>query len=358
MPADKVLRLGIAGAGTVACGLLELLQTQSTLLTARTGARIVATVIAVRDAKKPRPIDLSPYQIVSDPLALVSHPDVDVVVELMGGAGDPALSLVRTALQHKKPVITANKAMLATHGTGLSTLAHAQQTPLLFEGSVGGGVPFIKLLREGLAGNRMVQLAGILNGTCNYILTNMEHTGREFAAVLADAQAKGYAEADPTLDVDGGDTAHKLAILQSLATNTPPHLAGISVTGIRTITADLIGRAAARGFRIKLLGVLDSAGARVAPHLVAHTHPLAGIEDAFNALAYVGDPVGPGMLYGRGAGAHPTASAALSDLMDLATGRAANTFGLWPFAGNGAMLTPLAATPPLPDPDLGLPVWG
>ena len=259
-------------------------------------------------------------------MALATAPDIDVVVELIGGSGGVARRLVQTALRSGKHVVTANKALLAMHGTELATLAEKKGRILSFEAAVAGGIPIIKALREGLVGNRVRRLYGILNGTCNYILTTMRETGRDFDAVLAEAQAAGYAEADPSFDVDGIDAAHKLAVLTGAAFGAKVNFAGVHIEGIRHVSAMDIQFAEELGFRIKLLGLARETRygieQRVHPCMVPLAAPIAHIEGVFNAVVVEGDFVGTTMFQGRGAGQGPTASAVVADLVDVARGRA------------------------------------
>ena len=265
-------------------------------------------------------------------MTLAADPAIDVFVELMGGEGDPAKAAVETALKAGKHVITANKALLAHHGAALARLAEDKGVALNFEASVAGGIPIIKTMREGLAGNRVGKLFGIMNGTCNYILTKMANEGRSFADVLKEAQALGYAEADPTFDVGGFDTAHKLAVLTSLAFGTEVNLKAIDIEGIEQITLDDIRNAADMGYKIKLLGVAvareEGIEQRVHPTLVRKGSPVSDTDGVFNAVVVKGDFVGDLMLEGRGAGAHPTASAVLSDVVDIARGNLRPAFGV------------------------------
>jgi homoserine dehydrogenase len=277
-----------------------------------------------------------------DPVALAADPNLDVVVELIGGSEGPARALVEAALRARRPVVTANKALLAVHGAAIAELAEAEGVPLAFEASVAGGIPAIKAIREGLAANRILRVAGILNGTCNYILTTMREHRREFAEVLAEAQRLGYAEADPSFDIDGVDAAHKLAILAALAFGRPVDFGAVHVEGIREVTALDIALAEELGYRIKLLGIArreDEVGisTRVHPCMVPATAPIARVDGVFNAVVAEGDFVGRVVLEGRGAGAGPTASAVVADLIDMAVGRAQRTFQtlrLW--SGNGS----------------------
>ena len=323
------LRVGIAGLGTVGAGVVKLLTQNAGLLTERAGRRIEVTAVSARRRGVDRGVDLSPYAWHDDPLDLAEDPSVDVVVELVGGAG-PALDLVEKALANGKAVVTANKALLAHHGSRLGRTARQQGVGLCFEASVAGGIPVIKALREGLVGNRISRISGILNGTCNYILSTMRDTGRAFDDVLADAQRLGYAEADPTLDIDGWDAAHKLAVLAGIAFGTPVDFDRVYVEGIRHISPLDIEYAEELGYRIKLLGtaVRTERGIeqRVHPTMVQASEAIAQVDGVFNAVVIEGDHVGRVVLQGRGAGAGPTASAVVADLVDLATGRAAPAF--------------------------------
>ena len=251
----EVLRLGVAGLGTVGTGLLDGLQRHRDAIAVRAGKAVEVLGVSARDAKRNRGHDLSAIKWFDDPVKLAISPDIDVFVELIGGDGDPAKAAVEAALTAGKHVVTANKALLAHHGVHLAELAEAQGVSLNFEASVAGGIPIVKALREGLAGNRVGKLFGILNGTCNYILTKMGAEGRSFAEVLKEAQDLGYAEADPTFDVGGFDTAHKLAVLTSLAFGTHVNLDAIDIEGIEQVTLDDIRNASEMGYKIKLLGV-------------------------------------------------------------------------------------------------------
>ncbi|MDD3020403.1 MAG: homoserine dehydrogenase [Alphaproteobacteria bacterium] len=330
---EKTLRVGLAGLGTVGAGTFKILQANADLITRRTGVRIVVTVVNARNKGKDRGIDLSSVEWVDNPIDLASHPDVDVVVEAMGGENDPALSLVRMALQNGKPVVTANKALLAHHGVDLSRLSEKHNAPLMFEAAVAGGIPIIKMIREGLAANNISGLYGIMNGTCNYILTTMERTGESFSDVLEEAQKLGYAEADPTLDVGGGDSGHKLVLLGALAFGCRPDYQNLSVEGIDRLSAEDIIIAGEFGSRIKLIGqTVKLEDGRilqmVSPCLVPRTSPLAHVDGVLNGILSQGDFVGLSFVEGRGAGEGPTASAIVSDLMDLANGVNGPVFGI------------------------------
>ena len=326
------LRIGIAGLGTVGAGVVKILQAHDADIARRAGKEISITAVHARDAKKDRGVDLSGYAWEKDVAALATRSDVDVVVELIGGDSGAAKNLVEQALKNKKHVVSANKALLAKHGLALAKLAEENGVSLNFEASVAGGIPIIKALREGFAGNRIDGIYGILNGTCNYILTEMRETGRDFSDVLKEAQEKGYAEADPTFDVDGIDAAHKLTILSALAFGVKPDFEAIDITGIRKITARDIEFAKELGCRIKLLGIARDIGGRIAqslePCLVPIDAPLGTVEGVFNAVFVEGDFVDRAMLEGRGAGQGPTASAVVADLIDLARGYYLPAFGL------------------------------
>jgi homoserine dehydrogenase len=318
------LRLGVAGLGTVGTGLLRLLAENGDLLSARAGRPLEVSAVSARARTRARGVDLAHLRWHDDPRALVLDPEVDAVVELIGGADGIALDLTLRALEAGKPVVTANKALLAHHGARLARVAEARGTTINFEAAVAGGIPIVKTLREGLAGNRISRVFGILNGTCNYILTSMRETGRSFDEVLAEAQALGYAEADPGFDIDGIDAAHKLALLAALAFGCPPDLAAVYTEGIRHISALDIAFASEMGYRIKLLGVArrteHGLEQRVQPSMVRVGAPISQVEGVFNAVSVEGDQAGATLFAGRGAGAGPTASAIAADLVDLARG--------------------------------------
>jgi homoserine dehydrogenase len=328
---SKPLSVAIAGLGTVGGGVLKLLRDNAEVVTARAGRPIAVTAVSARDRTKDRGVPLTGLRWYEDPVALAADPAVDVIVELIGGSDGPARALAEAAIAAGKPLITANKAMLAVHGGALAALAEARNVPLGFEAAVAGGIPVIKALREGLAGNRISRIAGILNGTCNYILTQMRERGREFAEVLADAQKLGYAEADPSFDIDGIDAAHKLAILAALAFGRPVAFDAVHVEGIRRISALDIAFAGELGYRIKLLGIARQTDggieARVHPCMVPAAAPIARVDGVFNAVVAEGDFVGRVMLEGRGAGAGPTASAVVADLIDIARNRLTPVWG-------------------------------
>jgi homoserine dehydrogenase len=328
----STLRVAVAGLGTVGAATVALLQAAPARLRQRTGRPIEVVAVAARDRARDRGVDLSGCRWAEDVLDLARADDVDVVVELIGGADGVALELTRQALRRGKAVVTANKAMLAHHGAELAGLAEAHGTALGFEAAVAGGIPIVKSLREGLAGNRVERVFGILNGTCNYILTVMRETGRDFGDVLDEAQALGYAEADPSFDVDGIDAAHKLALLAAIAFGGRPRFDAIHIEGIRHVTALDIAFAEELGYRIKLLGTarLTRAGLeqRLHPAMVRKTAPIARVDGVFNAVGVDGEPVGLVMHEGRGAGGGPTASAVVADLVDLARGNRLATFGV------------------------------
>ena len=322
---NSPLRIGIAGLGTVGAGVVKLLAEHGRLLSLRGGRPLKLVAVSARRKAKKRDIDLSHVRWEKDPMALATAPDIDVVVELIGGSGGVARRLVQKALASGKHVVTANMALLAMHGAELAAAAEKRGGILAFEAAVAGGIPIIKALREGLVGNRVQRLYGILNGTCNYILTTMRETGRDFDVVLAEAQAAGYAEADPTFDVDGIDAAHKLAVLTGAAFGAKVNFAGIHVEGIRHVSAMDIQFAEELGYRIKLLGLARETRfgieQRVHPCMVPLGAPIAHIEGVFNAVVVEGDFVGTTMFQGRGAGQGPTASAVVADLVDVARGR-------------------------------------
>jgi homoserine dehydrogenase len=336
------LKVGIAGLGVVGAGVVRLLDQHATMLAARAGRPIKVVAVSARDKRKKRDMPKGNWRWYADAVELAKDPDVEVVVELIGGADGKARQLVETALKLGKGVVTANKAMLAMHGAKIAALAETKQAPLAFEAAVAGGIPILKALREGLVGNRVERITGILNGTCNYILTEMRETGRDFAEVLKEAQKLGYAEADPSFDVDGVDAAHKLAVLTSLAFNTQVNFGAVHVEGIRHVSAIDIAFAKEFGYRIKLLAIARRTPRgieqRVHPCMVPADTPIAHVDGVFNAVAAEGDYVGRVMFEGRGAGSNPTASAVVADLADLAAGRHAPAFGV-----PAAKLQPLKA---------------
>ncbi|KXV78738.1 homoserine dehydrogenase [Acetobacter cerevisiae] len=331
-PSTSPLRLGLAGLGTVGAGVIRLLNTNADLVTARAGRPLKVTAVSARDRTRDRGVDLSGMRWYDNAPDLVADPDVDVVVELIGGSEGTARSVVEAALAAGKPVVTANKALLAIHGPALARLSAEKSAPLLFEAAVAGGIPAIKMVREGLAADRLLRIGGILNGTCNYILTVMRETGKDFGTVLADAQQLGYAEADPSTDIDGLDAAHKLTILAGLAFGQPVAFESLHVEGIRRIGALDLTFARTLGYRIKLLGMarMGDAGleARVTPCLVPENAPIAQVDGVFNAVVAEGAFAGRLMIEGRGAGAGPTASAVAADLIDIARGHTIPVWGV------------------------------
>jgi homoserine dehydrogenase len=338
------LKIAVAGLGTVGGGTLQLLQRQAELLALRGGRRIVVAAVSARDRRRDRGVDLSAARWYEDAAAMAADPEIEVVVELIGGADGIARQVVEAALGHRKHVVTANKALIAHDGTRLAARAEQNGLVLAFEAAVAGGIPVIKALREGLAGNRVERVYGILNGTSNYILTTMRESAHEFAEVLAEAQRLGYAEADPSFDIDGVDAAHKLAILASVAFGRPVDLAGVYAEGIRHISRLDIDFAEELGYRIKLLGIArrdgDGLEQRVHPCMVPRATPIAAVEGVYNAVVAEGDFVGRVVLQGRGAGAFPTASAVVADLVDIAAGR-----HVAPFGAPTAALRPIPGVP-------------
>ena len=326
------LRIGIAGLGTVGAGTFRLLQDQADLLARRTGRALAVTAVSAREPGRERGLDLAGVRWHRDARALAEDPEVDLVCELIGGSDGVALDLVRAALRGGTSVVPAHKALLAHHGAELALMAEAAGVQLRFEAAVAGGIPIVKSLREGLAANKILSVYGILNGTCNFILTTMRATGREFADVLAEAQALGYAEADPSFDVDGIDAAHKLALLAALAFGGRPRFDAVHVEGIRHVSAMDIAFADQLGYRIKLLGVArmtaDGLEQRMHPCMVPAQAPIAQVDGVFNGVVVEGDQVGSVVHEGRGAGAGPTASAVVGDIVDIARGLDLPTFGV------------------------------
>lgn len=328
----NTLKVALAGLGTVGAGVVKVLETNRDLITRRAGRPIEIVAVNARDRNRDRGIDLSMFEWVDDTQALAGHSDVDVVVELIGGSDGPALTLAKASIAAGKAFVTANKAMVAHHGLALATAAEAAGTALKYEAAVAGGIPVIKGLREGAAANVLSEVYGILNGTCNYILTRMEAEGSDFAEVLADAQALGYAEADPAFDVDGIDAAHKLSILASLAFGSRLDFAAVNVGGIRHVLAGDIAQARVLGFCVRLVGMAqaDAHGLfqSVQPCLVPLTHPLAHVLGPMNAVVAEGNFVGRLFFEGRGAGEGPTASAVVADLIDIARGEFGPAFAM------------------------------
>lgn len=325
-------RVAIAGLGTVGAETARILLTDTDMLSARTGRPIELKAISARDKSRDRGVDLSGVDWVDDAAALAGRDDVDCVLELIGGSDGVAYDLVLNAIKSGKSVVTANKALIAHHGSEIAKACEEKSVGLGFEAAVAGGIPIIKSLREGLAGNHIKRVYGILNGTCNYIMSVMRETGRPFDDVLADAQRLGYAEADPFFDVDGVDAAHKLAILSAIAFGHHVDFENVHVEGVRHVSPLDIAFAEELGYRIKLLGIAEETEAgvqqRVHPCMVKAETPIGQVEDVFNAVVAEGSAVGTTLSYGRGAGAGPTASAVIADVMDLAAGRRVPVFGL------------------------------
>ena len=314
------VRIGLLGLGTVGCGTVAVLARNADEIARRAGRGIEVVAVAVRDTRRLRSCEVGGLQLTTDPFAVVDMPDVDVVVELMGGV-EPARTLVLRAIAAGKHVVTANKALIALHGNEIFREAHARGVMVAFEAAVAGGIPIIKALREGLAGNRIDWLAGIINGTSNFILTEMRDKGRDFADVLAEAQALGYAEADPTFDVEGVDAAHKLCILAAIAFGIPLQFDRIHVEGISRVAREDVVFAGELGYRIKHLGIARRTPSgfelRVHPTLIPERRLLANVDGVMNAVLVHGDAVGPTLYYGAGAGAEATASAVVADLVDV-----------------------------------------
>ena len=325
------LRLGIAGLGTVGIGVVKIIRQKASLLEQRTGRPITISAISARSRNKDRGVPLEGYAWESDPVALAQRDDVDVFVELMGGHDGPAKATTEAALSGGKDVVTANKALLAHHGHALATQAENADAVQRFEAAVAGGIPVIKSLTEALAGNEITRVMGVMNGTCNYILTRMQASGLSYDEVFAEADALGYLEADPNLDVGGIDAAHKLSLLSSIAFASQVNFDAVETEGIGSISIDDIHRAADMGFRIKLLGVAQMTGRgleqRMSPCLVPANSPLGQLEGGTNMVVLEGDNVGQIVLRGAGAGEGPTASAVLSDIADIARGTRISTFG-------------------------------
>lgn len=326
------LRLGLAGLGTVGTGVLQILLREPALIAARAGRPITVAAVSARDRTKPRGVDLSALPWEDDPAALARRDDVDVLVELMGGHEGAAREAVTAALTLGKPVVTANKALIAHHGQTLAELAEANGAPLLFEAAVAGGIPVIKSLVEGLAGDRATRVMGVLNGTCNYILTRMESAGLPYETVFEEARELGYLEADPNLDVGGIDAGHKLSILAAIAFGTRISFGDVVLEGIGSVAIEDIRLAARMGYRIKLLGVAQMTGRgleqRMTPCLVPEKSPLGQLEGGTNMVVLEADPLGRIVLSGPGAGGGATASAVMADVIDIARGLRRPAFGI------------------------------
>jgi homoserine dehydrogenase len=328
---SKPIRLGIAGLGTVGTGVVKIIRQKANMLAARTGRPVVITAVSARSKTRDRGVNLSAYAWEDDPVALARRDDVDVFVELMGGADGPAKDATIAAINAGKDVVTANKAMLAIHGQELAQLAENNGKVIKFEAAVAGGIPVVKALVEGLAGNSIDRVMGVMNGTCNYILTRMENSGLPYDTVFREAADLGYLEADPNLDVGGIDAGHKLALLASIAFGTRVSFDNVELEGIGKITIEDIEQAADMGYRIKLLGVARLTGRgleqRMSPCLVPANSPIGQLEGGTNMVILEGDHVGQIVLRGAGAGEGPTASAVMSDIIDIARGTRYSTFG-------------------------------
>ena len=325
------IRLGIAGLGTVGAGVVRIVQRHAGLLAARTGRAIEIAAVSARDRGKDRGIDLAGLDWEDDPVALARRPDIDLFVEVMGGHEGAARAATEAALASGKDVVTANKALLAHHGQALAELAEAHGVALRYEAAVAGGIPVIKALTEGLAGNRIARVMGVMNGTCNYILTRMDEAGLSYREAFDEAAGLGYLEADPSLDVDGIDAGHKLSILAAIAFGTQVAFPDMRLEGIGSVSIDDIRRAGDLGYKIKLLGVARMTGRgleqRMTPCLVPATSPLGQLVGGTNMVVIEGDAVGQIVLRGPGAGAGPTASAVLGDICDIARGLRLPVFG-------------------------------
>ncbi|MBW4984312.1 homoserine dehydrogenase [Mameliella sp. CS4] len=347
---SQPLRLGIAGLGTVGTGVVKIVRQKAALLTERSGRSIEISAVSARTRDKDRGVNLSSYAWEDDPVALATRDDVDVFVELMGGSDGPAKAAVEAALKAGKDVVTANKAMLAHHGQALAALAEDNGAVLRFEAAVAGGIPVIKALTEGLAGNDIERVMGVMNGTCNYILTRMEDGGLTYEEAFAEADALGFLEADPQLDVGGIDAGHKLSLLSSIAFGTQVNFDAVELEGIGSVTIEDIRQAADMGFRIKLLGVARMTGRgleqSMAPCLVPANSPLGQLQGGTNMVVIEGDQVGQIVMRGAGAGEGPTASAVMGDVMDVARGLRVSTFGRP--ADSLTEATPARASTPAP----------
>ena len=327
----RTINIAIAGLGTVGAETYRIITEESDFLKARSSANFNVVAVSAKSRDKKRDVDLIGTEWITDCRDIADIDNIDVVIELVGGSEGVAKELVEKSITNGKSVITANKALVATHGNNIGKLVAKHDVMFGYEAAVAGGIPIIKTIREGLASNRIDKIYGILNGTCNYILSVMRETGQEFEDILADAQRLGYAEADPSFDVDGVDAAHKLAILSAIAFQTPINFSGVYVEGIRLISPIDIDFATELGYRIKLLGIGELLGnglqQRVRPCLVPINIPISQVEDVFNAVAAEAEGLGTSLSYGRGAGAGPTSSAVLSDLLDFANNRRTSFLG-------------------------------
>jgi homoserine dehydrogenase len=325
------LRIGIAGLGTVGTGVVRIVQTHGALIATRAGRPVEIVAVSARTRDKDRGVALDGYAWEDDPVALARRQDIDVLVEVMGGSDGPAREATEAAIATGKDIVTANKALLALHGHDLALAAEAQGRLIRFEAAVAGGIPVIKALTEGLAGNEITRVMGVMNGTCNYILTRMESAGLPYETVFEEARALGYLEADPNLDVGGIDAGHKLSLLAAIAFGTRVDFANVELEGIGAITIEDIRQAADMGYRIKLLGVAQMTGRgleqRMSPCLVPAISPLGQLQGGTNMVVLEGDSVGQIVLRGAGAGSGPTASAVMSDIIDIARGYRLATFG-------------------------------
>ncbi len=325
------IKIGIAGLGTVGIGVVKIIQQNEKILKARTGRKIEIVAVSAKAKNKNRGVDLSKYQWESDPISLAKRKDINIFVELIGGHKGAAKDSIVAAIDTGKDIVTANKALLAHSGQELAEKTEGKNKLLRFEAAVAGGIPVIKALTEGLAGNRLTRVVGVMNGTCNYILTRMQSSGLNYEEIFKEAEALGYLEADPTLDVGGIDAGHKLALLASIGFGTKVNFDAVELEGIRQISIDDINHAADMGFRIKLLGVAqlngDGLEQRMSPCLVPATSPLGQLEGGTNMVMLEGDHVGQIILSGPGAGEGPTASAVMSDIIDIARGVRLPTFG-------------------------------
>lgn len=329
---DKPIKIAIAGLGTVGAGVIKVLNDNADVISQRCGRPIVVTAVSARDRNRDRGVSLDGMTWYDNPVEMAADDNVDVLVELIGGSDGIAKAMCEAAIENGKHVVTANKALIAHHGTALAKAAEEKGVSLSYEAAVAGGIPIIKALREGLAGNSFDRVYGILNGTCNYMLTNMRETGRDFDVILSEAQDLGYAEADPTFDVDGIDAAHKLAILTSVAFGCEVDFDGVQVEGIRHVSPIDIEFAEELGYRIKLLGITSRKNGhveqRVHPCMVSKETPISRVEDVFNAVVVEGNFVDRTVFEGRGAGEGPTASAVVGDLVDIARGLRVPTFSV------------------------------
>jgi homoserine dehydrogenase len=344
------LRLGLAGLGTVGIGVVKIVQAQADLIAARAGRSVQITAVSARDPKKNRDADLSAYAWETDPVALARRDDVDVFVEVMGGHEGAALAATEAAIATGKDVVTANKALLAHHGQALALAAEARNTVIRFEAAVAGGIPVIKALTEGLAGNRIKRVMGVMNGTCNYILTRMQSAGLPYETVFEEARQLGYLEADPNLDVGGIDAGHKLSLLSAIAFGSRVSFDAVELEGIGNVSIDDIRLAEDMGYRIKLLGVAQMTGRgleqRMTPCLVPADSPLGQLQGGTNMVVLEGDSVGQIVLRGPGAGMGPTASAVMADVIDIARNIRLPTFGIP--ATQLAQPTPASSATPAP----------